>query len=278
MKLAVDVPNFGPWADPDTVASLAADAEAAGWDGFSVWDHILFFSGAEVGDPWVLLTVAAAATDRIRLFSLVTPVPRRRPWVLARQAVTLDHYSGGRLTLGVGIGAPAGPEFGVFGEPTDARMRADMLDEGLEIIVGMWSGEPFSFAGVHYSIEENVFRPQPVQTPRIPIWVAGAWPTKRPFRRAAQWDGVVPMTRGPESLGVSTPAELTEMKAYIDEHRKSGDPYDIAAFGIPTEDPGRMTDTLAEYAAAGVTWLRFGPHPEEDAGDFCDWVRRGPPG
>ncbi len=126
-------------------ASLAVDAEQAGWDGVFVWDHMVVWSGNLVGDPWILLAAAAAATERIALGPMVTPLPRRRPWKLAREAVTLDQLSGGRLILGVGIGFPPEPEFTAFGEPTEAKVRAEMLDEGLEIITGLWTGRPFGF-------------------------------------------------------------------------------------------------------------------------------------
>lgn len=277
MQFAVDVPNFGPWSDPHVVAGLAQDAERAGWDGFSIWDHILVFSGAQVGDPWVLLTAAAAATERIRLFSLVTPLPRRRPWVLARQAVTLDHYCNGRLVLGVGIGEPPEPEFAAFGEPTDPRTRAAMLDEALEVITGMWSGEPFSFHGDHYTIRENVFLPRPLQEPRIPIWVAGAWPNKAPFRRAARWDGAAPIATGPGGLGLASVEDVRQVADYIARHRTESGGYDIAAYGIPPDDPDELAGYLGSFEDAGATWLRFGPAPDEAADDFAAWVRNGPP-
>ena len=193
MRLAVNIPNFGPFEDPHTVVDLARRAEAAGWDGLFVWDHLVFEDGNEVADPWVLLTAAAMATERLLLAPMVTPLPRRRPWVVARQAVSLDRLSNGRLILGVGIGEPADLDFEIWGEDADRKVRAAQLDEGLEVLTGLWSGEPFRFSGEHYEVGPVTFLPRPVQQPRIPIWVAGVWPYKRPFRRAARFDGVAPL-------------------------------------------------------------------------------------
>ena len=152
MRYAVNVPNFEDYGDARTVAGLAADAEAAGWDGFFVWDHLAFVKAwrLRIADPWVLLTAVALATERLRLGPMVTPLPRRRPWKLARETVTLDRLSGGRLVLGVGLGEPPEDEYGSFGEPTDPVVRAAMLDEGLEVLTRLWSGETVSFQGRHY--------------------------------------------------------------------------------------------------------------------------------
>ncbi|HEV3012041.1 MAG TPA: LLM class flavin-dependent oxidoreductase, partial [Actinomycetota bacterium] len=178
MRYAVNVPNFEEYSDVRTVAALAADAEAAGWDGFFVWDHLAFVKAwrLRIADPWMLLTGVALATERLRLGPMVTPLARRRPWKVARETVTLDRLSGGRLVLGVGLGEPPEDEYGTFGEPTDPVVRAAMLDEGLEVLTRLWSGETVSFQGRHYRVDQVAFQPTPVQRPRIPIWVAGAWP------------------------------------------------------------------------------------------------------
>ena len=153
MKYGIDIPNFGYWADPRHVAEFAREIEEAGWDGLSIWDHLLLWPGNVVGDPWIALAAAAATTDRISLMMMVTPLPRRRPWKVAREANSLDQLSSGRFILGVGIGYPPEEEFGAFGEPTDDRLRADMLDEGLDVITGLWGGEPFSYEGDHYQLK-----------------------------------------------------------------------------------------------------------------------------
>lgn len=273
MRFCVDVPNFGRWADPREFAEFARGVEDAGWDGISVWDHILPGDGLEVADPWVLLAAAAMVTHRIRLMTLVTPLPRRHPWKLSRECVSVDLLSEGRLTLGVGSGA-LGPELGLFHGEEDLRVRAEMLDEGLEILAGLWTGEPYEFHGRHYEMESVTFRPMPVQQPRIPIWVAAMWPSRRPVRRAAQWDGVAPIFFSIENGEYSepTPGQVRELADYAARHRTSDAPLDIAIGG----DLRRV----AEFEAVGVTWLRHGWDP--DAGiDHEDWmaaVLQGPPG
>ena len=280
MRFAVNVPNFGEYADPAAFVALARDTEEAGWDALFIWDHILIWDGNVVADPWILLAAAATATERIKLGPMVTPLPRRRPWVVARQAVTLDHLSNGRVILGVGIGYPPGPEFRDFGEVTDERTRADMLDEGLAIITGMWSGEPFRHRGEHYRLAKHTFLPAPVQQPRIPIWVAGMWPNRRPFRRAARYDGLVPMMAPDGGWVETTPADLAAMKAYVDEHRSGEDGYDVAWFGDYPAASDEAAALVTGLAAAGATWCQMGPDPTgtESAAAFRERVRRGPPG
>jgi alkanesulfonate monooxygenase SsuD/methylene tetrahydromethanopterin reductase-like flavin-dependent oxidoreductase (luciferase family) len=279
MKYGIDIPNFGYWADPRHVAEFAREVEDAGWDGLSIWDHLLLWHGNEVGDPWIALAAAAAATDRISLMMMVTPLPRRRPWKVAREAVSLDQLSNGRFILGVGIGYPPDEEFGTFGEPTDDRLRADMLDEGLDIITGLWSGQPFSYRGEHYQLKEVTFAPGPVQQPRIPIWVAGMWPNRRPFRRAARYDGVAPIIFRDGQFEDITPGSLTEMLSYVDEHRSGNDDFDVTVAGMALADPEIAGDRLAGLGAAGMTWWREGWNPESTV-SVEEWHRRvleGPP-
>jgi alkanesulfonate monooxygenase SsuD/methylene tetrahydromethanopterin reductase-like flavin-dependent oxidoreductase (luciferase family) len=192
MKYGVHLPNFGAFGDARVLAEMAVLAEQAGWDGFFIWDHLLFCEpdkNAHV-DPWVGLTAVAMRTERIIFGPLVTAIPRRRPWKLARETVSLQNLSGGRLVLGVGLGDPVEWEYRFFHEETDAKIRAEKLDEGLAILQGLWSGETFGFTGKHYQLEPMTFLPKPVKP--IPIWVGGYLPHKRPFRRAARFDGVVP--------------------------------------------------------------------------------------
>jgi alkanesulfonate monooxygenase SsuD/methylene tetrahydromethanopterin reductase-like flavin-dependent oxidoreductase (luciferase family) len=252
MRYGISIPNFGAWAEPWTMVELARDAEAAGWDGFFLWDHIRFSATPlPVQDPWVLLTAIAAQTERILLGPMVTPLPRRRPWVVARQAVSLDHLSNGRVLLGVGIGEPVDVEFGAFGDPTDRRVRAEMLDEALAIITGLWSGEEFSFSGTHYRIGPMRFLPRPVQQPRIPIIVAGYLPNPGPIRRAARWDGMYPLSTvlddedWPEKFAALV-AELRERHA---EHAVDGMAFEILDGG---ETPGTVDP--AESERLGATW------------------------
>ena len=279
MKLGVNVPNFGDFADPRVFASLALDAEEAGWDGVFVWDHMLVWEGNLVGDPWILLAAAAAVTDRVVLGPMVTPIPRRRPWKLAREAVSLDQLSDGRLVLGVGIGYPSDPEFTAFGEPADERVRAEMLDESLGIINGLWTGRPFGFDGHHYHLDQMTFLPVPVQQPCIPIWVAGMWPNRRPFRRAARFEGVFPIKAG-EEMPMLEPVELTEIIRYVDEHRADDRPYEVVTYADLAVDPGRAAELVGEWSEAGATWIHvgLGDYGMEPVESFRERIRRGPPG
>jgi alkanesulfonate monooxygenase SsuD/methylene tetrahydromethanopterin reductase-like flavin-dependent oxidoreductase (luciferase family) len=249
MRYGVYAPNFGTFADPHLLAELAREAERAGWDGFFLWDHILFDPPVPMADPWVALAAMAMTTERIKLGALVTPVPRRRPWKLAREAVTLDHLSRGRLILGAGIGGDWSREYTAFGESADDRLHGAMLDEGLAVLTGLWSGESFSYQGTHYHVRNARFLPTPVQTPRIPIWVGGYWPHKAPFRRAARWDGVYPLFDG-----VLSPARIREIVAYVQSQRTTDAPFDLVLGDLAFAETPPDSDLLAEYAAAGVTW------------------------
>lgn len=258
LKTALYLPNFGPFGDARAVADLARDAESAGWDGFFLWDHIAERDEAGAPqphvDPWLALTAAAMQTSSIKLGTTVTPLPRRRPHKLARETVTLDRLSGGRLILSVGIGG--GPlEWDQLGEETDLPSRGRMLEEGLEVLTGLWSGEPFGFDGEHYHIEKTQFLPPPVQQPRIPIWVGGGWPNKRPFRRMARWDGMFPLFNvfGPDQAPV-----FAEAVAFVQAERQRlgfDGPFDIIKMGMtPGDDSAAAAAILSPAAEAGATW------------------------
>ncbi len=261
MKHGINIPNFGTFSDIHRLTELAREAEDNGWDGFFLWDH-LNEPPVPMLDPWVALAAIAAATKRIRIGTMVTPVARRRPWKLARETVSIDHLSGGRLILGVGLGGMAKEEHSRFGEDADDRVRARRLDEGLDILAGLWSGEPFSYQGEEYQVDNTAFLPRPVQQPRIPVWVAGYWPNRRPFRRAARWDGVVPVKvpASPEAMPqLLTPDETAEMLDYTLRHRDGDAPFDVAMSAFMPPDP----DLVDSFAAAGATWLlEWQPHPE----------------
>jgi alkanesulfonate monooxygenase SsuD/methylene tetrahydromethanopterin reductase-like flavin-dependent oxidoreductase (luciferase family) len=272
VQFAINVPNFGSFGDPRIMAELARDAEAAGWDGIFLWDHVLWLApdNQPVTEPWVTLAAMATVTERIRLGPMVTPLPRRRPWQVARQAVTLDHLSQGRLILGVGIGGDWFGDYSRFGEPADDRTHGAQLDEALEILVELWQGESFSFSGSHYTIRDAQFLPRPFQQPRIPIWVAGVWPGTKPFRRAARYDGVAPIARAQDA--VVTPDDVRAMRAYIQQHQAVAAPFDVVIGG-----PALAAEQYAAYAAAGVTWYQdsFLWHDSVDL--VRTHIRRGPP-
>jgi alkanesulfonate monooxygenase SsuD/methylene tetrahydromethanopterin reductase-like flavin-dependent oxidoreductase (luciferase family) len=282
MRYAVNMPNFAEYADARTVAALAADAEAAGWDGVFVWDHMVYARDERlpVADPWILLAAVALATERLRLGPMVTPLARRRPWKVARETVTLDHLSGGRLILGVGLGTPAADEYGTFGEPTGAAVRAAMLDEALEVLTRLWSGETVSFRGEHYRLDDVAFRPTPVQRPRIPILVAGVWPRRAPLRRAARFDGIVPVKVGDGGDLVPLSADdLGELLAIVRAHRAGGGPFEVMVGGeTPGDDPAAALAVVEPLAAAGMTWWSETLEPRRgDLPAMRERVRQGPP-
>jgi len=196
------------------VGELAHEAELAGWDGAFYWDGIAV--GGEVYDPWVVLAVMGMRTERIRLGLMLTPPARRRPWKLARETMTIDRLTNGRLVLPVGLGATTDPGFANVGEPTDRVTRAELLDESLDVLTGLWSGTPFRYDGKHYSFEEMAFQPTPVQMPRIPIWVAAAWYRPKSMRRALRFDGVMPNPldeRGNHRR--ETPEDIAAIQTYV---------------------------------------------------------------
>jgi alkanesulfonate monooxygenase SsuD/methylene tetrahydromethanopterin reductase-like flavin-dependent oxidoreductase (luciferase family) len=207
-----------------------------------------------MADPWVLLTAITVATERIRIGTMVTPVARRRPWKLARETVTIDRLSEGRLILGVGLGFPPDLEFAALGEDPDDRRRAEKLDEGLDVLAGLWSGETFSFTGNHYTINDVQFLPTPVQQPRIPIWVAQMYPHRRPLRRAARWDGLVPMH---ETETFPTPAQVDEVVSVARSYRTADDgPFDVNVPALLTPDRSGTRQLVRDYESAGATWLQ----------------------
>jgi alkanesulfonate monooxygenase SsuD/methylene tetrahydromethanopterin reductase-like flavin-dependent oxidoreductase (luciferase family) len=243
--------------DPRTAASLAAEAEAAGWDAVFTYDAIAI-GDMDAWDPWILLAAMAARTERVRLGAMVFAPSRRRPWKLAREIVTLDHLSGGRLVLPVGLGALDDAGFGSVGEPVDARTRASLLDETLAIIDGLQSGEPFAFEGERYRFEAMTFRPRPVQLPRVPVWVVGAWPHERSMLRAIRWDGVVVQGMDPDGQPSGVPADLAEITAWIRRERATAGrvgPFEIIASGTtPEHDPGAASTAVRRAEEAGATW------------------------
>ncbi len=277
MRYAISIPNFGAFADAPRLAELAKEAEDKGWDGFFLWDHI-HWTQQPMLDPWMALTVIASSTSRIRMGTMITPVARRRPWKLARETVTLDHLSGGRLILGVGLGGGSvDEEFTRLGEDPDDRVRARRLDEGLEVLTGLWSGKPFSFRGDVYQIDNATFLPRPVQEPRIPIWVAGVWPNRAPFRRAARWDGVVPLKTGgsPDQMPLlQTPEDLEKTLAYVRRHRDVQGSFDVSVSAAIPQDEGAAREVVNAYEAAGATWLMEW-QPDPDA--LSARLRRGVP-
>jgi alkanesulfonate monooxygenase SsuD/methylene tetrahydromethanopterin reductase-like flavin-dependent oxidoreductase (luciferase family) len=278
MKYALYLPNFGAEHSARALADLASEAEQAGWDGFFLWDHIINEAeGVPLVEVWVALTAIAMQTSRIRLGATVTPLPRRRPWELARQTASVDQLSQGRLVLGVGLGVPV--EFSHFGQEADNKVRAAQLDEGLEILTGLWQGEPFEHHGAVYTIERATFLPGSFQKPRIPIWAGGWWPTRAPFRRAARWDGVIPLKKqGPSHL--LTPQDVAQVRKFIQQERSSADPFDIAIIQwSDPSDPAKAARKVAQFARAGATWWLESLYMEQNSMEaMLRRIRVGPPG
>lgn len=249
MPTGLFLPLFDELADPLAVADLASVAETAGWDGVFVWDHISYRAPVRaVADPWVTLAAMAGSTRSLRLGPLVTPLPRRRPAVVARATATLDRLSAGRLVLGVGIGGDGSGELSGTGEELDTRVRAELLDEQLEILSAAWTGEPVHHRSRHYRVEGIRFEPVPVQRPRPPVWVAARYGNPAPLRRAARWDGVFP-------IDMKEPEQLAEVVAGVRAHRPRPG-FDVVATGRPGRDP-------APWRAAGATWWLVGLGAED---------------
>jgi alkanesulfonate monooxygenase SsuD/methylene tetrahydromethanopterin reductase-like flavin-dependent oxidoreductase (luciferase family) len=175
-----------PWGDADDVGDLAAAAEEAGWDGLFVWEPVWGV------DAWISLGLAAVRTSKIRLGTLLTPPSRRRPWELASQVATVDRLSNGRVTLSVGLGA-LDSGFDAFGEECDRKIRAELMDECLDVACGLWAGQPFTYDGSHYTVRPTEFPTigHTIQQPRVPIWCVAAVGRDRSIKRALTWCSTV---------------------------------------------------------------------------------------
>jgi probable F420-dependent oxidoreductase len=248
MHYGIEVVTLGNYADPHLVVQLAQAAEAAGWEGLFIWDHLGFTWGAPSGDPWIILAAAAQATHRLKLGTSVMPLPRRRPYVVANAVATLDLLSEGRVIFGAGLGGVP-EEFSAFGEAADSRERAGRLDEGLDILNRLWSGEKMNYQGRYYTINDVALAPLPLQRPRVPIWIGGE--SRPALRRAARWDGWVVGGVNEQSQMTKTPARLADQVAYIRQHRSTLAGFDVAMTGYST--PGDTT-LVQEFATAGLTW------------------------
>lgn len=240
-----------PYAEARDAAELAQLAEKAGWDGFFVWEPVWGI------DAWVTLTAAAMRTERIRLGTMLTPVARMRPWKLASETAALDRLSNGRVTLAVGLGA-TDTGWEAFGEPTDRKTRAELTDEALDILTGLWRGQPFSYTGKHYTVKPLDFMPPPppVQQPRIPIWVVGVCHSARSLERVARYDGLIPSGRGSDGrMAQATPDQIRTALEQLNAKRDASVQLDVIVEGVTSPaDPGRAAEIRAPYEAVGATW------------------------
>jgi probable F420-dependent oxidoreductase len=263
VRYGISLANIGSYADPRTAVSVARSAEKNGWDGVFTWDHLGFVWGPPAADPWVTLAAIACATQRVRIGTAITPVARRRPHVLAHQVATLDVLSGGRVVFGAGLGGSPS-EFAKFGEPDNAKVRAEMLDEGLEVLRALWSGEEVRHRGMHYVVEGVTLAPRPVQE-RVPIWIGG---NRAPsLRRASRWDGWCADSADPTGMTLS-PDDVARRIERIGR----GDDFDVAVLG--QNDAG---DPSA-YDAAGATWWLENVHDRRGSLDqMLRLIAAGPP-
>jgi alkanesulfonate monooxygenase SsuD/methylene tetrahydromethanopterin reductase-like flavin-dependent oxidoreductase (luciferase family) len=258
MQFGLSLPAFGAFGDARYLAQSAAAAEAAGWDGFFIWDHVIFdptFNA--MVDPWVALAAVATQTKRIRIGALVTPLARRRPWKVARETVSVDLLSEGRLIFGAGLGDPVQWDYGFFGEETDAKVRAEKLDEGLAILKGLWSGDLFQFEGKHYQLAPMRFEPKPLQQPRIPIWIGGTWDKPRPKKRAAHYDGYIPLKWGePLTIADWQGIKTTQQLGNADQ------PFALIQSGeTPGDAPSVAAEMVRPYVDFGIDWWIESIHP-----------------
>jgi alkanesulfonate monooxygenase SsuD/methylene tetrahydromethanopterin reductase-like flavin-dependent oxidoreductase (luciferase family) len=260
-----------PFGDARAIANYARDAESAGWDGFflgeAVW-HI---------DVWISLAAAAMRTERIRLGTMISPLPRMRPWKLASETATLDNLSNGRVILGIGVGVLFYGYQSFLDEVTDLKTRAELMDEGID------QGEPFKFEGKHYHVDltkmdKQYYPPRPVQQPRIPIWVVGVWPRMKSMRRALRCDGLIPNLKTPDGQFAEVkPDDIRAMRAYIDANRTLTTPFDITCEGNTIGmSQAQMRDRLAPYAEAGATWWLESPFGKTED-EILKRLRQSPP-
>lgn len=274
MKYGLDIAIDGEYANPHVIANLASEAERAGWDGCFVWGVVYMpDSQKPLVDPWVAITSAAMATERIQLGVMVNPLACQQPWQIARTTVSLDHVSNGRLIFGAGAGWDA-VDFSIIGEEPDLKVRGDRLDEGLEILTGLWTGEPFDFHGKHFQARHAQFLPKPIQSPRIPIWIAGNWPNRRPFRRASKWDGVYVGSMKANNQPL-TCEELKEVIAFVQARRERTDHFDVVFAGPTSHDCIEGARIVQPYIEAGITWwleVTWG-----SPSDMAERIRSGPP-
>lgn len=280
MRFAVYLPNCGEYADPERLVALSVLAEASGWDGLFLWDHLISTEepALEMCDSWTALAAIAARTSRLRLGPLITPLARRRAGKVARETATLDRLSRGRLVLGIGLGHPV-EEWTMFGEDGDTAVRVAELDEGLDALTKLWTGQPVHYSGSRRIVDGVQMRPTPVQHPRIPIWTATYWPAVRPdaLPRVARWDGVFPLASDfrsgePARLGVEA---IADVRRTVGELR-GDEAFDLIHGGV-TEGPGDTTEVRA-FAEAGATWwLELFEPARGDLAVTEERIRLGPP-
>lgn len=260
-----------PFGDARVAAEMARDAEQAGWDGFFMWEPVCGV------DAWVGLAAAAMQTTHIRLGTMLSPISRMRLWDLASRAATLDRLSEDRVVLSVGLGA-IGTGFAEFGEVTDRKLRAERVDESLDIVTGLWQGQPFSYQGKHYQLQAlaDAAPPRLVQQPRIPIWVVGAWPHPKSMERAFKYDGLIP--HGLHAENEIQYQAFVEMMRSIRAQHKQATPFDIVIdYKVSKAQRGDKQETLRRWSRAGATWWIEGLWEATELQEVQRHIAQGPP-
>jgi len=277
VQYAIDLSAVGAWGSPATLSELAALAEGSGWDAVFLEDYVAYRDGLDTYDPWVALAAIACATERIRLGTLVTPLPRRRPWKVAAEAMSIDHLSGGRMILGVGSGDPTAMDMMPVGEQPDARIRGEMLDEALEVIDALWSGEAVNHHGAHYRLDGVALVPRPVQRPRIPIWVGGRYTRRRPRERALRWDGSCLYRAEPPDWDDMTPDDVRRLRELASSRPDGGRGFAIVIGGRQRRDDLESERRyIASLADAGADWWNEWVPPETPVKRVRELVAAGP--
>ena len=271
-KFGVYIANHGLTSNPQDYVRLAKSAEECGWEGFFLWDHVFLPWAPEqdILDPWSILSAIATQTDKLTLGTTVTPLARRRPMVVARQAMTINKLSNGKFILGVGLGDTE--ELRALGDEENPKIRGEMLDESLEILKGLWSGETFSYDGKHFKIKEPVtFKPKS----NIKIWVGGNWPNKKPFRRAAKYDGIFPLKVGDDpSIYIE---DYREIKSYIAKYRESMESFDLVKSMYTIKDKEHDV-YIHDFIDFGVSWLLEAFWPQRcSLKEIKERIEKGPP-
>lgn len=292
VNYGIALPNWEVEGDTERLVEYGVAAEEAGWDGVFLADHLAM--GGEGGypdfpDPWITFSGIAARTDDIRLGSWVTPVPRRQPWQLARNLATLDRLSDGRVILGTGLGRAF--DYTTFGTPWSPKQLGAKYDEALDVITGLWTGEPFSYDGEYYTVTDAVMKPTPVQEPRIPIIIGGLWPNKKPFHRGARWDGMIPHYRGDgvipaegmesgQSGDVTLPERThdpeTEVREMVNYYHGASEA--TGEVFLPADPPHASAEWIDFCRDLGATWLYSRCLTPESGWDLnMERIRNGPP-
>jgi len=274
---AIDLSAVGAWGSPATLADLAALAERSGWDGVFVEDYVMYADGLDTYDPWVALAAIATATERIRLGTLVTPLPRRRPWKVAAEAMSVDHLSGGRMILGVGSGDPTAADMMPVGEQPDARIRGQMLDEALDVIDALWRGDEVRHEGAHYRLDGVALHPRPLQRPRIPIWVGGQYFRRRPRERALRWDGSCLYRAEPPDWDDMTVDDVRELRGLASARPDGGRGFTIVIGGRRRRDDlAAERQYITSLAEAGVDWWNEWVPPQTPVARVRELIGAGP--